>query len=104
MGIAEIIRDRKLKTFRLRRDFHFEHIYVCFLGNIGSPRKRGIWKKGEGSKIYFTCPKCGGVNATHKRPDSARADSVICSKCDRHLWNLYLTEKAKMAECSLIRP
>ena len=67
-------------------------------------RKRnrfGVWTLGlmvdEDSDCYrervphvlYACPRCGAINATHVSRGSLASEyacSLLCFKCDRHLW------------------
>lgn len=57
-------------------------------------RNYGVFVR-TGLKTYFTCPYCKGMNVTRVPPDSRVQDSVMCKRCDRHLFCVYRTVAPK---------
>lgn len=77
-----------------------EKVFIIRPGRIATKprsRKRGVFMR-TGMKTYFTCPHCKGMNVTLMAPDNRHRDSVMCKKCDRHLFCMYRTVVPKYCE------
>lgn len=71
-----------------------EACFIILPGRIPTrlgKRKPGIFMQ-VGRRVYFTCPHCKGMNGTLREIDNIHRDSVMCRKCERHLFCMYRTE------------